>query len=221
MPLFSNFFLNPRLVPYIDWSCSAWILVSFCTFCSSPLSFLDEETQTACIIEDTNGPWIYRVPQRHSIPSLPCSACNWLWPLPTTTCSNPKILLQSSTRLHYLLPMLCHLPPIFLHIYLPFYLDSCSPSELPPRPPHHHPQKLHLTSKLSHPSAHLQFNMSRLKIILVPVRNCPMFTCLGLKRVSEKQRFNFCYRSFGSSQKCVSQIFTLTLRAGPNTCPRS
>lgn len=143
--------------------------------------------------------------------SLPCSACNWLWPLPTTTSSNPKILLQSSTRLHYLLPTLCHLPPIFLHIYLPFYLDSGSPSELPPHPPHHHPQKLNLTSKLSHPTAHLQFNMNRLKIILVPVRNCPMFTCLGLKRVSEKQRSNFCYRSFGSSQKCVSQIFTLLL----------
>lgn len=51
---------------------------------------------------------------------------------------------------------------------------------------HHYPQKFHLMSKLSHPTAHLQFSINTLKIILVPVRNCPVFTCLGLKMVSEE-----------------------------------
>ena len=89
----------------------------------------------------------------------------------------------------------------------------------------HHPWKLHLTSKLSHPTAHLQFSMNTLKIILVPVRNCPVFTCLGPKTVSEKDGPNnrglISVTDHLALLKNASQIFTLfTLRAGPNMCPR-
>lgn len=114
------------------------------------------------------------------------------WALPTSHhyLQQPKILLQSSTRLHYLLHPLCQLPPIFLHIYLPIYLVSYSPSELPPGHPcphQHYPQKLHLRSKLSHHTVHLQSSMNTLKIILVPVRNCSVFTSLGLKMVQKTE----------------------------------
>lgn len=106
----------------------------------------------------------------------------------TTTYSNPKTPLQNSARLHHLLSPLCHIPSIFLHICLPFHLASSGPSELLPgcpRPHHHHPQiSSHEQAVPSHCSPPVQ--REHVEDPVVPVANCPRFTCAGPEMVSEQ-----------------------------------
>jgi len=88
---------------------------------------------------------------------------------------------------------------------------------------HHHPQKFHLTSKLSHPAAHLQFNMNTLKIILVPVRSCPMFTCLGPKDGEESPNNRGIISVTDSlaflKDVCVSNLYSLYSQSGAQDMP--
>lgn len=121
-------------------------------------------------------------------PFLVTFVCDWLCPLPT-----------AASRSHY------GAQPGFVT-----FSPAVSPSTHPP--PNLPPTSLCLRTA-SHDQAPplLQTTTSMPEIILSPLRYCPAFTRLGLKKVSEDSpntRANFCNRAFGFSLKLIFYFFS-------------
>lgn len=119
---------------------------------------------------------------------MPCLACNQRSPLPPPPTATPRPRSRTAPGYTTSCPrcVISHLssftsashftwPPLAL-------LNSCRAVHVLITTT----LKFHLTSKLSRPTAHPQFSASTLKTPVVPVANCPRFTCAGLEMVSEQ-----------------------------------